>query len=108
MTDTPPKNRGFIRGRYYSPLDRRTRKIAFLAAIAEGNSVADASERVDVPAHTLFSWRRTDPPFRKAWHLARAHARLPEQNYPVPAPPPLPQAVVTLHKFELPEDDGNA
>lgn len=36
MTDETPQRRGFIRGHYYSPTDKRARKIALLATIAGG------------------------------------------------------------------------
>jgi hypothetical protein len=106
MTDIPPKRRGFIKDSYsvYSPLERRTRKIAFLAALAEGHSIVDAAALVRVPVHTIYSWRRTDTPFRQAWVQARAQAPLHDRSYPLPPPP---TAIVTLHKFDLPEDsDG--
>ncbi len=107
MSDEQPGRRGFITSRYtyYSPQERRARKIAFLAAIAEGQPIVEAAAQVDVPVRTIFSWRRTDPPFRHAWNLARAQSNRRDLSYPVPEPP---QAVVTLHKFGLPEDGNDA
>jgi hypothetical protein len=53
MTDETAPRRGYVRGQYYSVADKRARKIAFLAAIVEGLSLAEASARIGVPWRTL-------------------------------------------------------
>ncbi len=108
MTDVTPPRRGFIRGQTYSRADKRARKIAFLAAIVEGLSISEAAARIGVPWRTVYSWRKDDEPFRKAWNEARARANEAHYTYPLP-PPPKPQPpkpVITVREFDLPEDDN--
>lgn len=108
MTDEAPQRRGFIRGQFYSRAERRARKIAFLAALVEGHTALDAAERVGVPFHTFYSWRRSDPPFRQAWKEAMARAAVPERDYPLPpAPKPAPpKPTITVRDFDLPVDEN--
>lgn len=101
MSDELPRNRGYITGNFYSALDRRTRKIAFLAGLVEGRTVADASAIVRVPFRTMYSWRREDAAFRKAWDAARKQAQIAATSYPLP-PPPEPEApkpVIRVRRF---------
>ena len=103
--ETPPRRRGFITGNYYSPLDRRTKKIAFLAGLCEGRTIADASAMVRVPFRTMYSWRREDPAFRKAWDAARKQAQLAQAHYPLPPvqPPEEPTPEIRVRSFAEPE-----
>jgi hypothetical protein len=108
MSDETIRRRGYIRGQYYSPADKRARKIAFLAAIVEGLSIAEAAARVTVPWRTVYSWRKDDDNFRKAWNEARKRAGEAQFTYPLPPlPKPVaPKPVVTVRNFDLPEDDN--
>jgi hypothetical protein len=108
MTDESPRPRGYVRGQYYSAADKRARKIAFLAAIVEGLSLAEASARIGVPWRTLYSWRRDDQPFRKAWDEARRRAGEVDFTYPLPPvpKPTAPKPVITVRDFNTPEDEN--
>lgn len=108
MIDETPRRRGFVRGQYYSLAEKRARKIAFLAAIVEGFSVAEAAGRIAVPWRTVYSWRKDDDAFRKAWNEARQRAGEAQFTYPLPPPPKPtpPKPVITVRDFDLPEDEN--
>lgn len=40
---------------------------AFLTAIADGQTVTQAAELVDVPRRTVYNWKRDDPVFAASW-----------------------------------------
>jgi hypothetical protein len=108
MTDEMT-SRGYVRGQFYSLADKRARKIAFLAAIVEGLTVAEAASRIGVPWRTTYAWRKDDDAFRKAWNEARKRASEAQYTYPLPPlpKPTPPRPVITVRDFDAPEDgDG--
>ncbi len=48
----------------------RTRRAAFLDALAQGHSPTVAARRARIAKTTLYRWRDRDPDFAKAWDLA--------------------------------------
>lgn len=50
--------------------NRGARRQRFLSALAIGSSVAQACAHADVAWTTVYSWRRKEPRFRKAWDTA--------------------------------------
>jgi hypothetical protein len=56
---------------------RHLRQCRFLAELLTGVPPPAAASRVGVPLKTLYSWRRRNPVFRRAWDKARLTARFP-------------------------------
>jgi hypothetical protein len=56
---------------------RHLKQCRFLAELLTGATPEAAARRVGHSLKTLYSWRRRNPVFRRAWDKARAHAKHP-------------------------------
>lgn len=91
-----------MRPRDFTPAPHRyLKQLHVLAELLRGATAAQAAARIGHSVKTIYTWRRRNPSFRRAWDRARDYARFP----PFPSPAVIEKKIHS-DALRLPADDA--